>query len=111
MVLTAAQIQAFFTEGQQMGIPIRTVNQLQNEGIESPEDLVDFDKGTISAMAENLRRPSGREPNPDPNAPAGSTIPTNPYVFSAKSQQRLLAASKAVRYYMDTGRPLTVQNL
>ena len=85
-----------------MGIPQRTVDHLANEGIETPDDLVDFDKDTIAMVAENLRRPGGREPNPDPGAQLGSTIPTQPYVFSAKSQQRLLAVSKIVRYYGDT---------
>lgn len=111
MVLTAAQITAFFTDADQMGIPQRTVNQLVNEGIESPDDLVDFDKDTMSMVAENLRRPGGREPNPDPGAAPGSTIPTQPYVFSAKSQQRMLAAANIVRYYQDTGRALTAANI
>lgn len=111
MVLTAAQITAFFTGADQIGLEQRTVNQLANEGITTPGDLVDFDKETISMVAENLRRPGGREPNPDPNAAPGSTISTQPYVFSAKSQQRLLAAANAVRYYEDTGRALTAANL
>jgi len=111
MVLTAAQITAFFTDADQMGIPQRTVDQLEQEGIESPDDLVDFDKDTLAMVAENLRRPGGREPNPDPNAAAGATIPTQPYVFSAKSQQRMLAVANIVRYYRDTGRLLTVGNI
>jgi len=74
MVLTAAQVAAFFTDADQMGIPVRTVNQLANEGIVTPGDLIDFDKDTIVMVAENLRRPGGREPNPDPNAePQGTT--------------------------------------
>lgn len=111
MVLTAAQITAFFTGADQMGIPQRTVNQLAHEGIADPADLVDFDKDTIKMVAENLRRPGGREPNPDPGAAPGSTIATQPYVFSAKSQQRLLAVSNIIRYYEDTGRVLTAANL
>ena len=63
MVLTAAQITAFFTDADQMGMPQRTVNQLANEGISSPIDLVDFEKDTLAMVAENLRRPGGREPN------------------------------------------------
>ena len=110
-MLTAAQINAFFTGADQMGLVARTVNQLAQEGIQSPGDLIDFDKDTIGMIADNLRRPGGREPNPDPNAPAGATIPTQPYAFSAKSQQRLLAAAKIVRYYEDTGRALTVANI
>ena len=111
MVLTAAQITAFFTDADQMGMPQRTVNQLANEGIANPSDLVDFEKDTLAMVAENLRRPGGREPNPDPNAAPGSTIPTQPYIFSAKSQQRLLAVTNIVRYYQDTGRTLTAGNI
>jgi hypothetical protein len=41
----------------------------------------------------------------------GTTIPTPPLVFGAKSQKRLLAASEIVRYYEETGRPLTRANI
>ena len=111
MVLTAAQVQAFFTGADQMGTPARTVNQLAQEGIENPGDLIDFDKDTLSMAAENLRRPGGRVPNPDPGAAPGSTIPTPPFVFSAKSQQRMLAVSNIVRCCQDTGRAPTAGNL
>ena len=70
-VLTAAQITAFVTDADQMGMPQRTINQLANEGIASPSDLVDFEKDTLAMVAENLRHPGGREPNPDPNAAPG----------------------------------------
>ena len=103
MVLTAAQVTAFFTDADQMGMPQRTVDQLVNEGITAPDDLVDFDKDTLAMVAENLRRPGGREPNPDPGAAPGSTIPTQPCIFSAKSQQRLLAVANVVKCYEDTG--------
>lgn len=59
MVLTAAQVQAFFTDADQMGIPARMVAQLIHEGITTPEDLIDFDKDTIAQVAENLRCPGG----------------------------------------------------
>ena len=52
MVLTAAQITAFFEDANQMGIPHRTVLQLAQEGIDDPGDLIDFDKDTISMVAE-----------------------------------------------------------
>ena len=111
MVLTNAQVTAFFTDADQMGITQRTVTQLAVEGITTPDDLGDFDKDTLYMVAENLRRPGGREANPDPAAAPGSTIPTQPYAFSAKSQQRMLAVAKIVRYYQDTGRATTAANL
>ena len=73
--------------------------------------MLDFEKDTLVMVTENLRRPGGREPNPDPNAAPGSTIPTQPYIFSAKSQQHLLAVSNIVQYYQDTGRTLTAANI
>jgi hypothetical protein len=41
----------------------------------------------------------------------GEIIPTPPFVFGSKSQQRLLAACDIVRYYEETGRPLTAANI
>ena len=48
MVLTAAQMTAFFEENAQMGIPHDTVIQLWDEGITMVDDLVDFDKDSLS---------------------------------------------------------------
>ena len=107
MVFTAAQRTAFFENNDQMGIPHATVVKLQEEGISRPDDLVDFDKDTIKQIADNLRRPAGRIPDPTPGAPAGATIPTPPFVFGARSVMRLTAATKLVRYYVMVGRPLT----
>ena len=42
MVLTAAQMTAFFEHADQMGIPHVTAVQLQAEGITSVSDLADF---------------------------------------------------------------------
>ena len=111
MVLTAAQIQSFFEDADQIAIPHATVIQLQNEGIDSPDDLQDFEKDTLLQVAENLRKPGDRIPNPDPNAPEGSTIPRPLYVFGAKSQKRLLEACELVRFYATVGRPLTAANI
>jgi hypothetical protein len=95
MVLTAAQTTAFFENADQMAIPNATVLQLVAEGIDSVDDLSEFDKDTISQIASNLRRPA-----------AG-----NHFVFGAKSQKRLAVACKIVRYYETVGRPLTAGNL
>jgi hypothetical protein len=111
MPLTAAQQTAFFEEAAQMGIPNATVVQLQQEGIDNVDDLVDFDKDTIEQIAANLRRPAGRIADPNPNAAAGATIATPPFVLGAKSQQRLIFASKLVRYYNTVGRNATAGNL
>ena len=79
-----------------MSIPHATVVQLQQEGITAVSDLADFDQSSLQQLADNLRRPGGRVPNPDPGADAGATIPTPPFVFGAKSQKRLLVACDLV---------------
>jgi hypothetical protein len=69
-----------------MGLPQATVIQLQAEGVNNVEDLIDFDQDTIEHIAANLRRPAGRVPDPNPAAAVGGTIPTPPFVFGAMSQ-------------------------
>ena len=111
MVFTAAQRTAFFENNDQMGIPHATVVQLRDEGITHPDNLVDFNKDMIKQIADNLRCPAGRLPDPTPGAAAGVTIPTPPFVFRAKSIMRLMAATKLFRYYATVGRPLTPANM
>jgi hypothetical protein len=111
MVFTIAQTTAFFEGPDQMGIPADTRIQLTNEGIDSVSDLSDFYKDTLTQVADNLRRPGGRIPNPDPNAPPGSTIAQPPFVFGAKSQKRLLDACELVRYYEMISREPTHTNM
>ena len=93
-----------------MAILHATVIQLQNEGIDTVEDLADFDKDKLTQVADNLRRPGGRIPNPDPGALAEATITTPPFVFGAKYQQRMLAASEMMRFYNTVGRTCTAAN-
>ena len=50
MLPTAAQMMAFFEEPAQMGIPHATVVQLTQEGIESVDDLADFDKNSLQQL-------------------------------------------------------------
>ena len=57
MVLTAAQTTVFFENADQMAIPNATVLQLVAEGINTVDDLSEFDKDTIQQIASNLRRP------------------------------------------------------
>ena len=111
MVLTAAQMTAFFEHADQMGIPHVTMVQLQAEGITSVSDLADFNKDSLQQLADNLRRPGGHVPDPNPAAQPGSTIPTPPFVFGAKFQRRIAVACDFVNYYRTVGRDLTAANL
>jgi hypothetical protein len=111
MPITAAQTTGFFEDAAQMGVPHRTVVKLQEGGITLVDDLAEFRKETISEVAQNLRRPGGREPNPDPNVPQGSTIPVQPCVFSAKSQEHFAVAPELLRYNETVGRATTAANI
>ena len=111
MVLTPAQTTAFFENTDQMGVQHATVVQLAMEGIQTVNDLTDFDKEALQQLADNLRCPGGRVPNPNPGAPVGSTIPTPAFVFGAKSQKPLGIACELVRYYNPMGRDLTAVSM
>jgi hypothetical protein len=105
MVLTAAQTAAFFQEEAQMGVPHSTVAQMQAEGITNVQDLADFDKESHQQLADNLRRPGGRVPDPNPNAAPGTTM------VGAKSQKTLQVATDLIKYYDATGRDYTAADL
>ena len=84
-MLTAAQVNAFFMNADQMGIPPATVKQLEKEGILVVDDLLDFDKDTLQQVADNLRRPPGQILANEED-PEGPYIPTPPFTFGAKSK-------------------------
>ena len=62
-------------------------------------------------MADNLRRPGGRVPDPNPAVQPGSTIPTPPFVFGAMSQGHIAVACNLVNYYRTVSHDLTAANL
>ena len=111
MVLTAAQTTAFFEIPDQMGIPHATMVQMQHEGIQSVADLAEFEKESLQQLADNLRKPGGRIPDPDPNAPALATIPMPAFTYGDKSQKRLTVACDLIRYYQTVGRDLTAADI
>jgi hypothetical protein len=108
MVITVAQNVAFFEDNDQMAMERSTVQRLAHEGIQTITDLVDFDEDSLKQVAENLRRPAGRLPDPTigqvGGAVAGATVPTPPFVFGAKSQARLAFAAELLRFYRTIGR-------
>ena len=62
MVLTATQMTAFFENADQMGIQHAMVVQLAQEGIQSVDDLTNFNKDALQQLADNLRHPGGESP-------------------------------------------------
>jgi hypothetical protein len=111
MVLSAAQTEAFFEDGDQMGLPPGTRAQLAAEGITAVIDLAEFDKETIEQIASNLRNPGGRIPNPDPAAEAGATIARPPFIFGARSKMRVLAACDLMSFYETINRDLKATSI
>ena len=65
MVLTQLQTTAFFENPDQLGIPHETMVQIQREGIQAVADLDDFEKQELQQLADNLRKPGGRIPDPN----------------------------------------------
>ena len=111
VVKTKPQTTTFFKHANQMGIPHATVLQLQSKGITLVSDLADFNKNSLQQLADNLRHPGGHVLDPNPGAPPGSTIPTPPFVFGAKSQRCIAVACDLVKYYTTVGHDLTAANL
>ncbi len=108
MVFTAAQVTAFFEDGNQMGLSNRTRVYLGTEGIAHPSDLVDFvESEAWDQLIENCKRPPQV---PDP-ANAGQLINQAPFRLPAKSLTRLRIAAKVVEYYVMTSRPLSATNM
>ena len=68
MVFTAAQTTSFFEDADQMALVHDTHLALANEGINTVDDLGEFNKESIKMVADSLRNPGGRIPDPNPQA-------------------------------------------
>ena len=108
MVLTDAQTTLFSMSDTQMVLSVRTATKLTEEGIFTIAYLLEFDAKSISQIADNLHRPSGRVADPND---ATATIATPPFVFGAKLQQRLNNACNIVQFYEMIGRTITAPNI
>ena len=94
-----------------MSLPQATRLQLVNEGLEHVHDLLEFNGDWIKGVDNNLRRPVGRIPNPDPNSAPGDMIPTPCFSFGAKIQMRSKAETMIFCYYETFGREITAPNM
>ena len=73
--------------------------------------MADFDQDTLQQLADNLMKPAGRIPDPNPAAAAGAMLPTPSFVFGVKSQHRISMACEIVRYYNAVGYDITANNM
>lgn len=94
-----------------MGLILRTRAKRTDKGITTASDLANFDKDNMKQVAENLLCPGGPVADPDPATDVGAIIPTPPFIFGAKTQLRLKAATEIVMCYETVGRELTTPNL
>ena len=98
--LTTEEVKAFLCDYDQMALEEETRLRLQDKGINVPEDLVEFDEDSVRRIADNLRRPGGCTPDPNSaNLLTAPGLPTPPFKFGVKSQQRLLKAIQIMKYY------------
>ena len=90
MPFTAGQLTSFFTQAGQMGLTPAQRRGLAAEGLTTVDDFRDFKKEELLVAFKNLR-------DTDP-------IP-------ARSTTRLLVASTAYHYYVDTCRDVNATNM
>eukprot|EP00957_Ditylum_brightwellii_P023030 1738087-Ditylum_brightwellii.AAC.1 len=101
----------FFTSSKQMEVSKEMLVQLGKEGIKEVEDLAEFNKDIWKQVAENLKHPGSWMKNTVKEANQNhATVPQTPYLFGARTQKRLLKASKLMRYYKMVGCRVTVSN-
>ena len=93
MVLTKSQVKSFFEDATQMAILNATVTCLGSEGILRPEDLSEVTGDTMKQIVADLR------------------ADTTDYVLWAKSHRQILVAADEIRYYKETRRALTAENI
>ena len=78
MVLTTAQTTSFFENIDQMGIQHATVVQLALEGIQTVDDLTDFDKEALQQLATTSDIQGGESLTPIQVQPLGQLFQHQP---------------------------------
>ena len=84
---------------------------IQEQGLNTINDLLEFDKESIDTLCYAVRKPGGTIPDPDPNAAANATIPNPGYSVPAICEKRLIAAAYTAKMYEMIGRPITADTL
>ena len=102
MPFTALQLTHFFTSNQQMALTNVQREALSREGLTSVTDFVDFKEEELKVAFKNARAGI-------PGVPGVPGIPSVP--IPARSITRLMIASVAYHYYVDTGRDVTNTNM
>jgi hypothetical protein len=105
MPFTAAELTAFWTNPDMMGISDRTCQQMTLEGLVVPSNFEDFSKKSdLDALFKLLLKPA--------KVVSGHLLKeVASYVIPAKSQIQIDGACKMVLYYILVGRTLEADNL
>ena len=107
MVLTGNYITSFFEDGNQMGLANRTRIFLQEEGITTVGDLVEFTEDKIwLQVIDNCKS----YPQVSPEG-VGALIPQKPFRIAEKMLMCLKVNAVLISYYDCTSIPLTVGNI
>ena len=110
---TTAQVDAFFDDATQMGLPAGVRARLANEGLATVEDFEDFKKDQLERAFKNMR--TAIPGIPAVTARRVTTVPAIPAIppclVSARCALRLSVASVAYHYYSDIGRIQTPANM
>jgi hypothetical protein len=118
MVFTAAQLIAFFTTADYLGLSARTAAAIAAEGITEPADLAEFDKEGLDAIFRNLCKPpcalqggAGRGAAGRSGSGGRGLVDVEPFIVPAKSQMRIYTSALAVQYYVATACELDPDNM
>ena len=85
---------------------------VQEQGLDTISDFLEFDKDGIETLCSSVRKPGGTIPNPNANVVgAPATIPNPGYSISAISEKRLIAAAYTANLYDMIGRAITAETM
>jgi hypothetical protein len=107
MPFDAAQLTAFWTSPDQMGLSARTHTQMAVEGLATPANFEDFsEKEDLKALVKLLLKPAKV-----PCGAAGNLREVESYAIPAKSQIQIDGARKMVFYYILVGCPMEAADM
>ena len=102
MPFDAAQLTAFWTSPDQMGLSARTCTQMASKGLVTPANFEDFsERSDLDALVKLLLKPAKV-----PRGAADNLREVKSYAIPAKSPIRIDGARKMVLYYTLVGCPM-----
>jgi hypothetical protein len=107
MPFDAAQLTAFWTSPDQMGLSARTCTQMASKGLVTPANFEDFsERSDLDALVKLLLKPAKV-----PRGAAGNLREVKSYAIPAKSPIQIDGARKMVLYYTLVGCPMEAADM